>query len=98
MVGCTVESVIVPQAERKNLLLHLFKGKLMIIPHAEVFLGLFILICRDMNRRIIMVRQASGNKRSVTLICFYSLLALLLKHSSRCKNDTFHVMICQLMI
>ena len=50
MIGCTVKSVVVPQAEGKDLLLHLFEGKLMVIPHADKFLGLFILLCRDMDR------------------------------------------------
>ena len=45
MIGCTVKPVAVPQAERKDLLLHFFNGKLMVVPHADVFFGLFILFC-----------------------------------------------------
>ncbi len=45
-----------------------------------------------------MVSQAPGNQCSVTLICLDFLLAFLLKHGDRGKDDAFHVMIRQLMI
>ena len=70
----------------------------MIIPHTDKLLGLFILFCRDVDRRVIMMGQAPGNKRGVTLISLDLLSAFLLKHSGRCKDDAFHVMIRQLVV
>ena len=55
----------------------------MLIPHAYKFLNLLILFCWDMDRLVIMMRKAPGYKRSVTLIDFDLLPALLLKNRGR---------------
>ena len=59
--------------EGKNLLLDLFQGKTVVIPHPNEFLDLLILLCGNMHRTVIMVRKASGDYGCVALICFDSL-------------------------
>jgi len=61
MIDCAVESVVVPQAEGKDLLLHFLKGELMIVPHSDILLGLLILLSGDVYRRVIIMGQAPSN-------------------------------------
>ena len=50
MAFCTVKPEVVPEAEGEDLLLPLFKRKFVVISHADIFLGLLILFCWDMDR------------------------------------------------
>ena len=89
---------IMSQAERQDLLLHFLQGKFVIIPHTEIFLGLFVLLSRNMNRAVIMMGQASGNERCITFVRFHFFLASRFWHRCRRKDDTFHTVVCKLVI
>ena len=90
----TLIAIVMTKTESKDLLFYFFKGKFMIIPHAQVFFRLFILFSWDMNRTIVMLSETSGNDLCITLIRFDTLTAALLKHSGRCKNLTVNIMRC----
>lgn len=66
----------------------------MIISHAQIFLGLLILLGWDMNRTVVMLSETSGNDLCITLICFDTLTAALLQHSGRRKNLAVNIMGC----
>lgn len=51
-------SIVMPQAEGKNLRVHFLERKFVILTHPAVLLDLLILFCRDMNRAVITMRQA----------------------------------------
>ena len=44
------KTVVVPQTEGKDLPLHFLEGEFMVIPHADMFFGLFILCCQNVDR------------------------------------------------
>lgn len=90
--------IVVPQAESKDLLLHLFQCELMILPHPDILFDLLILLRGDMHRTVIMMGQAPGNQRSVTLVGFHFFLADRFWHCSRGKDDALHVMACKLVV
>jgi len=80
-----------PQAEGKNLLLDLFQGKTVVIPHPNEFLDLLILLCGNMHRTVIMVCKASGDHGCVALICFDPLFPARHRHTCRCKDHALHI-------
>lgn len=61
---------VVAQAECIDFLLHFFQGQLMVIPHADIILHLFILASWDIHRAVIMVGKAFCNVTRIPLIRF----------------------------
>ena len=58
---------VVAQAECIDFLLHFFQGQLMVIPHADIILHLFILASWDIHRVVIMVGRAFALLRASRL-------------------------------
>ncbi len=49
MAACSIEPVVMLQAEGEDLLFNLFEGEFMVVSHPDKLLDLFIFICRDMD-------------------------------------------------
>ena len=70
----------------------------MIIPHADILFGLFILFRWDVDCGVITVSKTPGDKRSIALIRLDLFSASLLGHRCRGKDDAFDIVLCQLVI
>ena len=89
---------VVAQAECIDFLLHFFQGQLMVIPHADIILHLFILSSWDIHRAVIMVGKAFCNVTRIPLIRFDFFLSLNYRHGGWCQDNTCDIMLCQLVV
>ena len=64
------KTVSVPQAECEDLLFDPLKSQLVIAAHPDIIFDLFILIGRYMNRSVIMMSKAPGQKGRITFVRF----------------------------
>ena len=69
----------------------------MVVPHANEFLDLLILLGWNVYRSVSMVSQTLCNERCITLICFDRIFPGF-HHGSGSQNDTLDVKLCELVI
>ena len=67
------KAVIMPEAERKDLLLDFLQRQLVVIPHPDVFFGFLIFRGRNMNCTVVMMSQTSGNLLGISFVGLYLL-------------------------
>lgn len=58
------------QAEGKDLLLYLLECQLVVVPHPDEFLDLFLISCWHIDLMVEMVGKAPGNRFGITFIRF----------------------------
>ena len=87
----TVVLIPVPQTERKDLLLDLFQCQLMIVPHPNELLDLFIFLCGNVNFTVIIVSQTACDQSCVPFVRLDPFLAGGNRHRRWGKNHTLHI-------
>lgn len=85
-----------PQAERKDLLLDLFQGQLVIIPHPDELFDLFVLLCGNMYLAVVMVGQAARDQSRVPFVRLDPFLPGGNRHRRRGKDHALHIVRSQL--
>ena len=70
MVIRFLKTVPMPQTESEDLLFDLLESQFVIAAHPDIIFDLFILIGRYMNRSVIMMSKAPGQKGRITFVRF----------------------------